>query len=61
MKEGLLGQLRVQTMLLNPPYKASKMADTQRLTKKLTAKKKKEMKVFDIPREKQNYALYLPH
>ena len=59
-KEGLLGQLRLQTMLLNPPYKSPKMAAPHRPIKKLTARQKREMKVHDIPKEKQEYSLYLP-
>lgn len=60
MKDGLMGQLRVQTMLLNPPYKAPKMAASHRPPKKLTARQKREMKIYEIPKEKQVYELYLP-
>ena len=60
MKDGLLGQLRVQTMLLNPPYKAPKVTTPYRSTKKLSSRQKREMKIYDIPREQQVYELYLP-
>ena len=47
-------------MLLNPPYKSPKMAAPHRPVKKLTARQKREMKVHDIPKDKQEYSLYLP-
>ena len=47
-------------MLLNPAYKAPKMTATHRPTKKLTSRQKREMKVYEVPREKQVYTLYLP-
>ena len=55
-----MGQLRLQTMLLNPVYKAPKMATSHRQVKKLTARQKREMKVHDIHKEKQDYSVYLP-
>lgn len=60
MKSGLLGQLRLQTMLLNPPYKTPKVTTPYRPPKKLSSRQKREMKIYEIPKEKQVYELYLP-
>jgi ribonuclease P protein subunit POP4 len=60
MKGGLLGQLRLQTMLLNPPYKTPKVTTPYRPPKKLSSRRKREMKIYEIPKEKQVYELYLP-
>lgn len=61
MKGGtLLGQLRLQTMLLNPPYKTAKVTTPYRPPKKLSSRLKREMKIYEIPKEKQVYDLYLP-
>ena len=60
MKGGLLGQLRVQTMLLNPPYKVPKVTTPYRPPKKLSSRQKREMKIYEIPKEQQVYKLYLP-
>ena len=60
MKGGLLGQLRVQTMLLNPPYKTTKATTPYRPPKKLSSQQKREMKIYEIPKEQQVYELYLP-
>ena len=60
MKGGLLGQLRIQTMLLNHPYKAPKVTTPYRSIKKLSARQKREMKIYDIPKDQQVYELYLP-
>jgi len=53
MKGGLLDKLRVQTMLLDPTYKAPKPVDSHRPPKKLSAKAKRAMKLYDIPKEQQ--------
>lgn len=60
MKAGLRGQLRLQTMLLDPRYKAARVTTPYRPTKKLSSRQKREMKIYDIPREQQVYELYLP-
>ena len=60
MKGGLLGQLRVQAMLLNPPYKTPKVTTPYRPPKKLSSRQKREMKIYEIPKEQQVYELYLP-
>ena len=60
MKAGLLGQLRVQTMLLDPPYKAPKVVQSHRPPKRLSAKKKRKLKLHEVPKEKQVYELYVP-
>ena len=53
LKRGLLGKLRVQTMLLDPMYKAPKVVTSHRPPKKLSAKAKRAMKLYEIPKEKQ--------
>lgn len=53
LKGGLLGKLRVQTMLLDPTYKAPKVLTPHRPPKKLSARIKRAMKLYEIPKEKQ--------
>ena len=53
LKGGLLGKLRVQTMLLDPTYKAPKVVTPHRPPKKLSARTKRAMKLYEIPKEKQ--------
>ena len=53
LKGGLLGKLRVQTMLLDPTYKAPKVLTPHRSPKKLSARTKRAMKLYEIPKEKQ--------
>ena len=55
-----MGQLRVQTMLLNPPYKTTKVMTPYRPPKKLSSRQKREMKIYEIPKDQQVYELYLP-
>ena len=55
MKAGLLPQLRMQTMLLDQPYKTPKVVDSHRPPKRLSAKEKRQMKIYDIPKKDQKY------
>lgn len=53
IKEGLLGQLRLQTLLLDPPCKAPKVTDPHRPPRRLSARKRRVLKLYDIPKDKQ--------
>lgn len=57
---GLMTQLRVQTMLLDPAYKAPRAVPSHRPPRRLSSKKKKELKLHSIPHKEQKYELYLP-
>ena len=61
LEQGLLEKLRLQSVLLDPAYKTHKAKEnTKRHNKKLSAKKKREMKLYDIPEVQQSYEQYLP-
>ncbi len=53
LEGGLMTQLRVQTLLLDPPYKPPKIVDTHRPPRRLTAKQKRTMKLYEIPKDQQ--------
>ena len=50
---GLMTQLRVQTMLLDPAYKAPRAVPSHRPPRRLSSKKKKELKLHSIPHKEQ--------
>eukprot|EP00731_Ephydatia_muelleri_P026898 Em0018g998a len=60
LEQGLLEKLRLQSVLLDPAYKTHKAKETTRLHKRLSAKKKREMKLYEIPKAQQSYDQYLP-
>ncbi len=50
---GLMKQLQLQTLLLNPPCKPPKIVDPHQPPKRLTARQKRAMKLYDIPKDQQ--------
>ena len=55
LEQGLLEKLRLQSVLLDPAYKTHKAKETTRLHKRLSAKKKREMKLYEIPKAQQRF------
>ncbi len=55
LKSGLISQLKMQTMLLDKAYKSPKIVDSHRPIKRLSAREKRRLKIYDIPTKKQTY------
>ena len=48
-----MGQLRVQPTLLDPSLKAPRASAPRRKTRKLSAKEKQALRLYDIPKDEQ--------
>ncbi|XP_065914569.1 ribonuclease P protein subunit p29-like [Dysidea avara] len=63
--EGVERQLQTQVILLDPPQRPHKEEKKSSLLipqrcRRLNAKQKRQLKLFEIPKEEQKYSLYLP-
>lgn len=51
----MLEKLRSQSLLLDPTYKTQKLKENPRRHKKLSAKQKRAIKLYNIPEEQQRF------
>lgn len=55
LEGGKMDRLRLQALLLNPSYKPPKIVDIHRPAKRLTAKQKRAMKLYEVPKDQQKW------